>query len=82
MKYSYLLEEKVTYTREIILDTDMSEDELIEEMEKAEKKSFTAEDVAMYLDDVKGIEVKEVPDTDMRSPNDVELEYYDHRDIG
>lgn len=81
MKYEYLIEEKLTYVKRMVVETDMGEDELIDHMERAERLADTAEDVAFNMDDVDGIKVSQYPDSDYSSPTNVEIEYYDHRKI-
>lgn len=81
-KYGYVLEETLKFKEEIILKTDLSERELIDEMEEAERSADSAEDVAMLLDRVPGIKVIKFPDSDYSSPHDVEVEYYDHVELG
>lgn len=80
-KYGYVIEEKLRFHKEIVLETSLNEDDLINEMERAERKGESAEEVAMLLDNIPGIEVLEIPDMDYSSPYDVEIDYYDHREL-
>ncbi len=81
-KIGYLLEETLKFRKEIVLKTDLSEEELINEMDRAERVGETAEDVASMLNSIPGIEVVVFPDNDYSSPVDAEVEYYDHIEIG
>lgn len=78
-KFSYTVEEELTFRKEMILETTLTEEELTEHMEKAERASDSAEDVAMHLDEIEGITVVEYPDFSYSSPSDVEVDYYDHQ---
>lgn len=80
-KFSYTVEEELTFRKEMVLETTFTEEELTEHMEKAERISDSAEEVARYLDVIEGIEVTEYPGFDYASPCDVEIDYYSHRII-
>lgn len=81
MKIGYLIEETLKFRKEIILETELTEDELINEMDNAERRAESAEDVASILDKVEGIKVVSFPDYNYNSPTDMEIEYYDHREL-
>lgn len=79
MKVGYVVEEKVEYRTEIILETELTEDELMEEMERAERNAETAKEVAYLLEQVPGIKIIEYPSSQYDSPDFLEVEYWDHR---
>ncbi|HSH26062.1 MAG TPA: hypothetical protein VLA13_11100 [Massilibacterium sp.] len=79
--YGFLYEEKLTYRKEIQVKTNLSEDELLNIIDRAETGSESAEDIIYKLMRNENIEITKGIDSDYSSPNDVEVEYFDHREI-
>ncbi len=79
--YGFLYEEKLTYQKEIRIETDLSEDKLLNIIDRAERGSESAEDIMYKLMQNENIKITEGIDDDYSSPSDVEVEYFDHREI-
>jgi len=79
--YGFLYEEKLTYHKELKIETDLTENELLDVVERAERNAGTFEDIAFEVIEHPRIKLLDGIDSDYSSPLEMEVEYFDHRVI-
>jgi len=80
-KYGFLYEEKLTFLKELRFETDLTEEEVFEVLDNAERTSDTFGDIAFTVMEHPKINVLDGIDEDYSSPTEMEIEYYDHKEI-